>query len=73
MDIGGSHAGVVSAAMNTTGQIGSIVSPVVAGWTVQRFSDWQAPLLIMGSLYLLSGVLWAFVDPRKRLADRPAR
>jgi MFS family permease len=73
MDIGGAHAGVVSAAMNTTGQIGSIVSPVVAGWTVQRFSDWQAPLLIMGGLYLLSAVLWAFVDPRKRLADRPAR
>jgi hypothetical protein len=40
---------------------------------VQRFSDWQAPLLIMGGLYLLSAVLWAFVDPRKRLADRPAR
>ncbi len=68
MDIGGPHTGVVSAAMNTTGQIGSIVSPIVAGWTVQRFSDWQAPLLIMGGLYLLSAALWAFIDPRKRLA-----
>ncbi len=73
MDIGGRHTAVVSAAMNTTGQIGSIVSPIVAGWTVQRFSNWQAPLLIMGGLYLLSAALWAFIDPRRRLAERPAR
>ncbi len=67
MDIGGAHTAVLSAAMNTTGQLGSILSPVVTGWTVQRFSDWQAPLAIMGALYLLSAVLWVFVDPRKKL------
>ena len=67
MDVGGEHTAVLSAAMNTTGQIGSIASPVVAGWMVTRFSNWQAPLLIMGGLYLLSAVLWMLVDPRKRL------
>jgi MFS family permease len=67
MDVGGEHTAVVSAAMNTTGQIGSILSPLVAGAIVTRFSNWQAPLLIMGSLYLISATLWVFVDPRKRL------
>jgi MFS family permease len=67
MDIGGEHTAVLSAAMNTTGQIGSILSPVVAGWVVTRFSNWQAPLLIMGGLYMLSAILWTMVDPRKRL------
>ena len=67
IDIGGEHTAVVSASMNTTGQIGSILSPVVAGWVVTRFSNWQAPLLIMGGLYLLSAALWALVDPRKRV------
>jgi MFS family permease len=67
IDIGGEHTGVLSAAMNTTGQLGSILSPVVTGWVVTHFSDWQMPLLIMGGLYAVSAILWVFVDPRKRL------
>jgi hypothetical protein len=39
----------------------------VAGWIVTRFSNWQAPLLIMGGLYSFSAALWILVDPRKRL------
>ena len=67
MDIGGEHTAVLSAAMNTTGQIGSILCPTVAAWVVLRFANWQAPLLIMGGLYVLSAILWTLVDPRKRL------
>jgi MFS family permease len=67
MDVGGEHTAVVSAAMNTTGQVGSILSPLVAGWIVTQFSNWQAPLLIMGGLYSFSAILWILVDPRKRL------
>jgi MFS family permease len=67
IDIGGKHTAVLSAAMNTTGQIGSILSPIVTGWVVTHFSNWQTPLLIMGGLYILSAILWIFVDARKRL------
>jgi ACS family glucarate transporter-like MFS transporter len=65
MDIGGPNTAVLSAAMNTTGQIGSILSPVVAGSVVVHFLNWQAPLLIMGGLYLVSAVLWTLVNPLK--------
>src|SRR5262249_25097890 len=67
MDIGGEHTAVLSAAMNTTGQVGAILSPVVAGWVVTQFANWQAPLLIMGALYVASAIFWLLVDPRKRL------
>jgi MFS family permease len=69
MDIGGRNTAILSATMNTTGQLGSILSPVVVGWTVTVFSDWQMPLMIMGGFYSLSAVLWLFVDPRKRLGE----
>lgn len=67
IDIGAEHTAVLSAAMNTTGQIGSILSPVVTGWVVTNFSNWQTPLIIMGSLYVVSAIFWMLVDPRKRL------
>jgi MFS family permease len=67
MDIGGEHTAVLSASMNTTGQLGSILSPLITGWMVTRFANWQAPLVIMGCLYLFSALLWIGVDARKRL------
>ena len=48
IDIGGRHAGVVSAAMNTAGQIGAVISPILLAWVVDRFSDWSIPLYLMG-------------------------
>jgi MFS transporter, ACS family, glucarate transporter len=67
MDIGGEHTAVLSAAMNTTGQVGAILSPVIAVWVATTFANWQAPLLIMGGLYVFSAILWLLVDPRQRL------
>jgi sugar phosphate permease len=67
MDIGGQHTAILSATMNTTGQVGSIICPMVTAWVVTQFASWQAPLLIMAGLYFLSTILWALVDPRKRL------
>lgn len=65
MDVGGRHTGVLSASMNTTGQLGSISSPILTVWVAQHFADWQAPLLLMACLYLLSAVLWLLVNPSK--------
>jgi MFS family permease len=67
LDIGGEHSGVLSASMNTTGQIGSILSPVVAGAIVHWFADWNAPLLVMAALYFASSALWLAVDPRRAI------
>jgi MFS family permease len=63
IDIGGEHAGVLSACMNTTGQIGSISSPIVAAWLVDRYASWAFPLYVMAGLYAFSAATWLFVRP----------
>jgi MFS family permease len=63
IDIGGEHAGVLSACMNTTGQIGSISSPIIAAWLVQRYASWALPLYVMAGLYAFSAVTWLLVRP----------
>lgn len=63
IDLGGRSSGVVSAAMNTTGQIGSVLSPIVLALLVQRFDNWSLPLYVMAALYAISSVSWLFVDP----------
>jgi nitrate/nitrite transporter NarK len=72
IDIGGSHSGVVSAAMNTAGQVGGVLSPLVLGVVVQHFANWNAPLYLTGALYLLGAICWLWVDPHTRVTMEPA-
>ncbi|HXI29432.1 MAG TPA: MFS transporter [Vicinamibacterales bacterium] len=65
LDIGGRRSGSVSAAMNTSGQVGSILSPILVAEVVRRFSQWSAPLYLAGVLFLLGAVCWIWVDPTK--------
>jgi ACS family glucarate transporter-like MFS transporter len=63
IDIGRENSGVLSAGMNTTGQIGSIASPIVAAYMVDHYANWALPLYVMAALYLFSAFTWFFVKP----------
>jgi MFS transporter, ACS family, glucarate transporter len=69
IDIGGRRAGSVSAAMNTSGQVGSIVSPILIVTVVQRFSNWSAPIYVTGVLFLCGMLCWVWIDPTKPVSD----
>jgi len=69
LDIGGNHAGVVSAAMNTSGQVGSIFSPLMVTSLLARTGDWNVPLFVMGALFLVGAAAWCFIDPHRRIFD----
>jgi MFS family permease len=69
LDIGGRRSGSVSAAMNTSGQVGSILSPILVAEVVRRFSQWSAPLYATGVLFLLGALCWLWVDPTKPVSD----
>lgn len=67
LDVGGNHAGVVSAAMNTSGQIGGVTCPIVVTFAVQRLGSWNASLYLIGGLFLFGAVCWCLIDPRRRI------
>ena len=69
LDIGGNHSGVVSAAMNTSGQLGAVLSPLLVTGTCKYFGDWNAPLFLMGALFLLGAVCWLFINPNRCIFD----
>jgi nitrate/nitrite transporter NarK len=61
LDVGGPHAGLVAGSMNTAGQVGGFLSPIILPY----FTDRATPLIIAGVLYLFGAVCWLFVDPRR--------
>jgi MFS transporter, ACS family, glucarate transporter len=67
IDIGGRHSGVLSAAMNTSGQIGGILSPIVLAYIVDIFANWAIPLYVMAGLYFMAFVCWLLIRPDQPL------
>ncbi len=63
IDLGGSNAAVMSATMNTAGQVGGILSPIVLAQIVDRYGNWNTPLHILSALYLMAAVSWTLIQP----------
>jgi ACS family glucarate transporter-like MFS transporter len=69
LEIGGRHAGVVSGAMNTFGNLGGTLSPIVIGLCLEAWSSWAASLLTVAVFYLVAAACWLAIDPLDRIAD----
>lgn len=65
IELGGRNAGVLSATMNTAGQIGGILSPIILAYVVDRLGDWNLPLIILAGLYAIASISWLFINPTR--------
>ena len=73
LDIAGPHAGLVTGAMNTAGQLGAFLSPIILPYLLKdqgRAEDWALPLFIAGGLYIAGAFCWLLVDPGKPLVTK---
>jgi len=68
-DIGGRNAGIVTGAMNTWGNIGGALSPLVVGYAVGWWNSWTVPFYITAGVYLFGAICTLLVDPRKRVME----
>jgi MFS transporter, ACS family, glucarate transporter len=66
-DVGGDAAGTVTGCMNTFGNIGGSLSPLVVGYAVQWWGSWAIPLLIAAVVAVLGGAFTMMIDTRKQL------
>ena len=65
IDIGGNRAGVVSAYMNTAGQVGGVLSPVILAYVLRDFGSWNAPLYFTAILYFFGAMCWFGINAQR--------
>jgi MFS transporter, ACS family, glucarate transporter len=62
LDIGRKHAGSMVGLMNTSAQVGGLISSVAYGYIVDRFGSYNAPFVPMAISLFLGALLWFKVD-----------
>ncbi len=76
IEISSEHSGLVSATMNTMGQVGGMLSPIVLAWLVERSGaagKWQLPLQLIGTVYATAALAGIFINPSRQLSVAPPR
>lgn len=61
IDFGKENSAVMTATMNTAGQVGGTLSPIVLAYLVQWFGDWSLPLYLMSGLYGAAVLSWILI------------
>ena len=67
IDIAPNYAGVITGFMNTVGNLGGMVCPLVVGWTVDRSGSWSYAFYATAAVYGFGAFSWLMVDPTKRI------
>lgn len=70
LDIGGDFAGTIAAVMNTFGNLGSAVSPILLAYMVGMYG-WNIPFFVCSGLCVAGACLALGIDAAKRIVDDP--
>jgi MFS transporter, ACS family, glucarate transporter len=73
LDTGARYAGVVTGFMNTLGNLGGFMAPLVMGYAVERWGSWNVPFGITAAIYAAGAALWLAIDPDLPLAQGASR
>jgi MFS family permease len=69
LDVGRRYAGVVTGSMNTVGNIGGAIAPVVVGYAVKNFGSWTLPFYVMAAVFVFGVAMWLLVDPNRSVLE----
>jgi MFS family permease len=73
LDIGRSHAGVVTGCMNTFSNLGGVLTPLVVAYAVERWQSWTIPFYVTAVVYAAGAVIWLGIDPTRPIVSRHVR
>jgi ACS family glucarate transporter-like MFS transporter len=67
-EISPTHSGTLAGAMNTAGNIGGVLSPILTAWIATRFG-WVRALDFAAAVILCAGACWLLLGPHRPAAS----
>jgi MFS family permease len=69
LDVGRRNAGIVTGFMNTFGNVGGTIAPLVTGYAVEHYGSWNLPFYLMAAVFALGAALWLLVNPHRSVLE----
>ncbi len=69
IDLGKQHAGTISGAMNTAGNLGGFFCGILFGFLVQSSGNYNLPLYMIAGMLIISAALFALINPTKPIVE----
>lgn len=69
IDLGKQHAGTISGAMNTAGNLGGFFCGILFGQLVQSSGNYNLPLYMIAGMLIISAALFALINPTKSIVE----
>lgn len=69
LDVGRRHAGIVTGFMNSVGNIGGTIAPIVVGYAVKEWNSWSLPFYLMAAVFMFGITMWLLIDPNQSVFD----
>ena len=66
IDIAPDHAGVITGCMNTLGNLGGLIGPLVVGIAVDRWGSWTIPFYVTAAVYTGGSLPWFAIHSTSR-------
>ncbi len=67
VDTGAEYAGTVSGCMNTFGNLGGTLSPLVVAEFLEHLHSWRPAFFVAAAVYAVGALLWLRIDPGERI------
>src|SRR4029079_17641119 len=67
LDVAPDHAGVITGCMNTLGNLGGLLGPLVVGIAVDRWGSWTIPFYVTAAVYAAGALAWLAIDPELKI------
>lgn len=69
IDLGKQHAGTISGAMNTAGNLGGFFCGILFGFLVQSSANYNLPLYMIAGMLIISACLFTLINPTKPIVE----
>ena len=70
IDLGKQHAGTISGAMNTAGNLGGFFCGILFGQLVQSSGNYNLPLYMIAGMLIISAALFALINTTKPIVEK---
>lgn len=71
LEFAGKQVATVFSVLNTSGNLGAALFPLVVGWYVKATGQWEPVLFLFAAVYATAAACWVTVNPRGTLFEEP--